>query len=120
MAYTFDVTTWMPTAMTADEKAAWAAAYPLDPHRAAAMAWEAWAAALVAESDSSVATSVSTGVQSITYGEAISAAGHARAKAAWHWARCRTAAVRSPDFPVATPVDRMVPPTWVDYVSEVP
>lgn len=117
MAYTFDVTTWMPAAMAADEKAAWAAAYPLDPHRSAAMAWEAWAAALTdpdALAQGGVA-SVTTGDQSVDYEDGLTELEVAQGRAAWHWARVPGASVRSPDYPVTpAPTSRLLPPTWLD------
>lgn len=115
-----DPTTWMPSDMTEEEKQAWADAYPLSPHEAAARAWEAWADSLAASVDieATGVTSATTGAQSVTYAEASGVIADARRKASYHWARtART--VRSPDYPASTDPDpcppaagRLGPPTW--------
>lgn len=116
-----DVTTWMPEGMPADEKAAWAAAYPLSPHRAAALAWEAWAATLTDPAALALGgvESVTTGAQSIEYANGMTEHDVALARARWHWARVPGAAIRSPDYPPVPAVDpclngRLLPPTWRD------
>ena len=90
---------WMPVDMPIAEKQAIAARYPIDPHRAAGVAWETWAAYLLTTGDGTASvSSVSTGGQSISYGKPVSAHTAAMDVAAWHFARTRRA-VLSPDDP---------------------
>lgn len=111
---TFDVTTWMPDEMDPDEKSAWAAKYPDDPHRAAGSAWESWAALIKASGEDVRVASVSTGGQSVSYEMGTSASSRALDVAAWHYARSARLAVRSPDYNRTpdTPISSFVPPTW--------
>lgn len=81
-----DPTPWMPKDMPDATKAAYAQAHPGDPHRAAAEAWEAWAAQI--EPDPGI-ISASTGTQSVTYKEARSAFTQAESRARWHRVRSR-------------------------------
>lgn len=72
------------------EKLQWQAAAPDDPHMAAALAWESWAA----QQDPSDAStqrprSVSTGAQSVTYDGPSSTYGAAMERAKFHRARAR-------------------------------
>ena len=89
-----DATLWMPSGMDDGEKAEHDAAFPGDPHGAAAAAWESWAAYLAGvEASSETATptggvrSVSTGAQSVTFDGPVTAIARAREQAAWHRAR---------------------------------
>ena len=75
---TFDATVWMPDEMDPDEKSAWAAKYPDDPHRAAGSAWESWAALIKASGEDVRVASVSTGGQSVSYEMGTSASSRAR------------------------------------------
>lgn len=77
---------WMPPSLSPEEKDAFAAAHPGDPHAAAAAAWEAHAATLAAEP---AVAGVSTGAQSITYAKGTSPFADAQARADWHRARSR-------------------------------
>jgi hypothetical protein len=95
----FDVTIWMPDDMDEGEKEHWASAYPTNPHKAAGMAWESWAAQL-ADDEVAVVSSVSTGAQSVSYAQPTSAHSRAVARANWHFSRM-PGAVRSPDYPTS-------------------
>lgn len=94
-----DPKAWMPDGMSVADKDTLIAAHPDDPHRAAAEAWEAWAASLTdpAESGGLGATSVSTGAQSVGYSDryGTGAVGDALRRAAWHRSRAK---VRSVDL----------------------
>lgn len=88
-----DATTWMPPDLDADLAQEFADAYPDDPHRAAAEAWEAYAATLTEDAGAPV-VSVSTGRQSVTYGPGgASTAAGAMARAAWHRRKARARSV---------------------------
>jgi hypothetical protein len=91
-----DYTAWMPTAMPPEEKQEHADAWPDDPHMAAAVAWESWAAQQQ-EDEATAATagirSISTGAQSVTYDGPRTASGRASARAVWHRARARAYSV---------------------------
>ncbi len=92
-----DPKAWMPDGMTQADKDALIAAHPDDPHRAAAEAWEAWAASLgTAGGDGTRgATSVSTGAQSVSYGDSYGGGdvGDALRRAAWHRSRAKPRSV---------------------------
>lgn len=75
---------WMPPSLSPEEKDGFAAAFPNDPHGAAAAAWESYAATLPAEA---AVTGVSTGAQSITYAKGSSPFADAQARADFHRAR---------------------------------
>lgn len=77
---------WMPKGMPDAEKQAYRDQHPTDPHRAAAEAWEAWAAQI--EPDPGV-IHASTGTQSVTYKEAKSAFTQAESRARWHRMRAK-------------------------------
>ena len=85
-----DPTPWMPASMDAAQKKAYADQYPYDPHRAAAEAWEWYAAVL--EPDPGI-VHASTGQQSVTYAQAKSAFTQAEKRAAWHRARSKPLSV---------------------------
>lgn len=71
---------WMPKGMDPAEKQAIADSYD-DPHMAAAIAWETWAAQMDAEGN---VTSINTGAQSITYAKGSSPFTVAMERATWH------------------------------------
>lgn len=81
-----DPVPWMPKGMPEDQKKAYADQYREDPHRAAAEAWEAWAAVMEPEPG---IISASTGAQNVTYKEARAAFVQAESRARWHRARMR-------------------------------
>ena len=81
---------WMPSGMDPADKQAFADAYPTDPHRAAAMAWQSWAASLPIEPP---VTSVSTGAQSISYEKGYSEYEAAMARSDWHLVRAKAVAI---------------------------
>jgi glutathione S-transferase len=95
---TIDPRPWMPKAMPDNEKSTYAALWPHDPHRAAAEAWEAWAAQIEPEPG---VIHASTGQQSVTYAEARSAFKQAESRARWHRARTRPYSV--PTYSMGTP-----------------
>jgi hypothetical protein len=105
--------------MAPAEKAAWAARYPDDGHKAAAFAWESWATTLQADPaypTTGVVTSKSTGGQSVSYDGVMTAYDAAIETAQFHWARVRGAAVSSPDYPDAPGrTSRMTAPNWPPY-----
>lgn len=85
---------WMPSGMPLAEKDAYTDANPGDPHRAAAEAWEDWAAQMV-PSALDAATSVQTGSQSVAYKNGgASAFDQAQNRAKWHRARMKPGDVR--------------------------
>ncbi len=92
---------WMPPDMSAAVKDSLAARWPTDPHLAAGTAWQAWAAIVMAtpEGREPVVGSVSTGSQSISYDQPVSAYKAALDVSAWHLARTRKGAVASVDLP---------------------
>jgi hypothetical protein len=106
-----------PTAggLNADEAERIAAAWWADdPHRAAALMWESYAATL--DPEPSVA-SVTTGAQSVVYsGGGGGAFGKASARAAWHWQRCASAG----SVPVAltTALPEGPPPNWLGEADD--
>lgn len=82
-------TAWMPPSLSDEDKQGFADAYPDDPHRAAAAAWESYAASLPVVPGEG-ATSVSTGAQSVSYGPLGGGEyGQAMARADWHRSRAR-------------------------------
>jgi hypothetical protein len=86
---------WLPPDQPEAERAYWLAAFPGDPHGAAAAAWESWAATLAATEPAGggEVQSVQTGAQSVTYANPRSPAGKASERAAWHWARAKVKSV---------------------------
>lgn len=74
---------WMPPLLD-DARKAEIAAEVSDPHMAAAVAWEEWAATLDVEG---AVTSVSTGAQTITYAKGHSPWQAAMDRASWHRSR---------------------------------
>jgi len=86
-----DFTVWMPAGMDPAEKAGWAEYAPDDPHLAAALAWESWAAQQDADpaAGGGAVRSVSTGAQSVTYDGPRTGYGAAMERARWHRARAR-------------------------------
>lgn len=82
---------WMPSALTDDEKDAFAEAYPDDPHGAAAAAWESYSATLPI---GPTVTGVSTGAQSVSYATGYQEADAAAKRGAWHRARSKTTTVQ--------------------------
>lgn len=91
---------WMPDGMLQADKDALAAAHPDDPHLAAALAWEAWAAAGAGvpagqQQGSLGATSVSTGAQSVSYADGYGPGpvGEALRRGAWHRSRAKARSV---------------------------
>lgn len=85
---------WMPAGLAAEDKTYFAGLYPTDPHRAAAEAWEAYAASLDPTAGDNV-TNVSTGAQSVAYGPGGSGAyGQAMGRVAFHRARQKVRSVR--------------------------
>lgn len=88
---------WMPQDMPLGDRLDYLSAYPDDPHRAAAMAWEDHAAALQDTADGQGGvTSVSTGAQSVSYsdGYGTGSRGDALRRAAFHRARMKPLAVQ--------------------------
>lgn len=81
---------WMPKDMLDSDKNKFVAQAPTDPHLAAALAWEAWAA--VAD-DTPVVVSVSTGAQTASYGRGFSPHHNAMERAAWHRTRAKLTSV---------------------------
>lgn len=81
---------WMPKDMLDSDKDRFVQMAPNDPHMAAALAWEAWAA--VAD-DTPVVQSVSTGAQSATYAKGHSPFTAAMDRAAWHRSRAKVLSV---------------------------
>lgn len=77
---------WMPKDMDDATKQAYADTYPGDPHRAAAQAWEAWAAQI--DPDPGI-MSASTGSQNVTYKDALSKFTQAESRARWHRVRAK-------------------------------
>lgn len=89
----FDVTKWMPSGMEQSEKDAYARRWPNDPHRAAAQAWEDWAARMDV---APVIMTASTGAQNVSYApDGHSAFQDANARARWHRARCKAYSVHT-------------------------
>ena len=89
-----DPTSWMPAGMPTGDKDDIAAAYPGDPHAAAAVAWEVWAATV--QDDGTVGVqSVTTGAQTVTYAGSSGSGvvGDALRRAAWHRSRARVRSV---------------------------
>lgn len=95
-----DVTRWMPPGMDRAEQEVWAAAAPGDPHLAAALAWESWAAQ-AADAPGDGVVSVSTGSQTVSYGGPRSEQGRAAERARWHRARAKI--YSAPMLPAETP-----------------
>ena len=88
----------MPPAMDDARKTEYAAAYPDDPHAAAASAWEEWAALMAA--DPTIKTA-GTGAQSVTFVEGKSAFKQAETRARWHRTRAKARSV--PVYSMGTP-----------------
>ena len=92
-----DPKAWMPEGMSLADKETLATAHPDDPHLAAALAWEAWAATRHSTGDggSMGAQSVSTGAQSVAFGDGYGSGeqGEALRRAAWHRARSKPRSV---------------------------
>lgn len=88
-----DVASWFPPGTDPDDVETMLAAYPGDPHRAAADAWDSYAASLAVSAGGEV-TSVSTGVQSVTYASGSSPFTTATARADWHRARANVRSVQ--------------------------
>jgi hypothetical protein len=113
---------WFPVGLPDDVKDRISAAHPDDPHMAAAMAWEAWAATLAASGDAPLSgvTSVSTGSQSVSYGgRGHGAIASALDRASWHRSRARVYSV--PVGPTFRGGNRVIDtrPVWVRYRSDV-
>jgi hypothetical protein len=85
-----DPKAWMPQEMLDSDKNYFISLSPTDPHLAAALAWEAWAATLDAEP---VVQSVSTGAQSATYSKGYSKYSNAMERATWHRSRAKIRSV---------------------------
>jgi hypothetical protein len=108
----FDVTTWFPAAMDAGRKAEIAAieGYQDNPHLAAAVAWEEYAATQEVEYGAASVVSVSTGAQSVQYG-ASGPGSAALARANWHRARAKVESVPLGPDHIRQPVGYRV---WLD------
>lgn len=88
-----DAMLWMPSGMDEYAKQEYVDLYPDDPHMQAAAAWEDWAAQQEDPEPGTVVSSMSTGVQSVTYGGPLTARGSAMERARWHRARARALSV---------------------------
>ena len=107
---------WMPQDMPLGDRLDYLAAYPGNPHGAAAAAWEDHAATLQDGDGGTIGlagvVSVSTGAQSVSYGADGAGSGprgDALRRASWHRKRARLRAVTQ------TPGDtEWFPPTGVD------
>jgi len=86
-----DVNAWFPPGLSQEDRDALLAAYPGDPHAAAADAWFDYAAGL--DSAASV-TSVSTGAQSVTYAAGSSPFAVATGRGDWHLSRAHAKTVK--------------------------
>lgn len=89
-----DVNAWFPPGMEQEDIDALLAAYPGDPHRAAADAWDDYAAGLDATVASAEVTAVSTGAQSISYAAGSSPFSVAQGRADWHRQRANVRSVK--------------------------
>ena len=98
-----DATKLMPSQLDNAVKDELAALYPDDPHRAAAEAWEQYAAMLDAEPE---LASVSTGQQSVSYAVGSSSYSAAMKRATFHRSRARARSVQvAPERDVVIPTD---------------
>jgi len=81
---------WMPKDMLDADKDYFLSLHENDPHAAAAVAWEAWAATLDAEP---TVEKLQTGAQAVWYGKGGSPATAAFDRAAFHRARAKVTSV---------------------------
>jgi hypothetical protein len=89
-----DVNAWFPPTWEQADIDAALEAYPGDPHRAAADAWDDYAAGLDTAASSAEVVSVSTGAQSVTYASGSSPFSVATDRADWHRRRANARSVK--------------------------